>query len=68
MNTKYRKIKGIKREGERVTERGVLISEAEIGERRSVGEALEEAVEVAGVSEVFEAFVREEIEVPSSER
>ena len=53
----------------------MLISEAEIGERRSVGEALEEAVEVAGVAEVFEAegrigeaFVREEIGVPSSER
>lgn len=37
------------------TERGVLEAEAEIGERGSVGEALEDAVEVAGVAEVFEA-------------
>lgn len=32
--------------------RGVFVIEAEIGERRSVGEALEDAVEVAGVAEV----------------
>lgn len=37
-----------------VTERRVLETEAEIGERRSVGEALENAVEVAGVAEVTE--------------
>lgn len=34
----------------RVTERGVVEAEAEIGERRSVGEALEDAVEVARVA------------------
>lgn len=38
----------------RITERGVLKTEAEIGERRSVGEALKDAVEVARVAEVFE--------------
>lgn len=33
-----------------ITERRVLETEAEIGERRSVGEALEDAVEVARVA------------------
>ena len=49
----------------------MLVLEAEIGERRSEGEALEDAVEVAGVAEVAEAhggageaFVREEIGEP----
>ena len=36
------------------TERGVLEFEAEIGERRSVSEALKNAVEVARIAEVFE--------------
>lgn len=36
------------------TERGVLKTEAEIGERGSVGEALKDAIEVARVAEVFE--------------
>lgn len=37
------------------TEGGVEIAEAKIGEGRSVGEALEDAVEIAGVAEVHEA-------------
>ena len=33
----------------------MLVSKAEISEWRSIGEALKDAVEVAGVAEVFEA-------------
>ena len=32
----------------------MVVVEAEIGERRGVGEALEDAVEVAGVAEVLQ--------------
>lgn len=38
----------------RVAERRMLFAEAEIGERRSVGEALEDAIEVAGIAEVLQ--------------
>lgn len=38
------------------TERGVLAFETEISEGRGVGEALEDAVEIAGVAEVFEPY------------
>ena len=37
---------------ERLTVRGVFVIEAKIGEGRSVGEALEDAIEVARVAEV----------------
>lgn len=36
------------------TERGVLVFEAEIGERRSVCETLKNAVDIAGIAEVSE--------------
>lgn len=36
----------------RITVRGVFVIEAKIGERRSVGETLEDAIEVARVAEV----------------
>ena len=36
----------------RITVRGVFVIKAEISERRSVGETLKDAIEVAGVAEV----------------
>ena len=57
--------------GGKPTEASVKPAEAKIGERRSVGETLEDAVEVARVPEVLEAEWRQsglpllEIQLPS---
>jgi hypothetical protein len=36
-----------------LTERGVLEAQAEISERRSVSEALKDAIEITGVAEIL---------------